>query len=109
MNMKLSLAIAALLLAPGVARSGPAVDLMASADAIPSVVVRFDDLDLSTKQGVKTLQKRIRRAAYLVCRDMIERPSIENAKCQEQLVQAAVHDVNAKLRLAGRDTQVILR
>lgn len=105
MKTQISLALAALFLSSHLAFAGPAP----FTNAAPSVVVHFGDLDLSTPQGVRTLHKRLWRAAYLVCRDLIPRPSIESAQCQDQLIEAALQDVNAKLRLAGRTTQVFFR
>ena len=36
-------------------------------DDVPTVVVRYGDLDLSTQEGVQTLYKRISSAARQVC------------------------------------------
>jgi UrcA family protein len=109
MNTQLSFAIAALVLAPGLASAGPPDAFILTADeaSTPSEVVRFSDLDLSTPQGLAALRHRIHDAAYRVCRDMVPAASIENAKCQQQLVQAAVDDVNTKLKLAGQDRRIL--
>jgi UrcA family protein len=110
MNTKLSLALATLVLAPGLACAGPADASVPTADgaSAPSELVRFSDLDLSTSDGMAALHDRISQAAYRVCRDMIPTASIDNARCQQQLVEAAVDDVNTKLRLAG-ETKKVLR
>jgi UrcA family protein len=109
MNTKLSLAFAALVIAPALAAAGPADAFLLTVDAAnaPSEVVRFADLDLSTRQGQDTLHHRISAAVYRVCRDVVPTPGIENAKCQLQLIQAAVDDVNTKLKLAGQDTRIL--
>jgi UrcA family protein len=109
MNTKLSLALAALVLTPGLASAGPAKAFVLTADDVdtPSVVVRFSDLDLSTKDGLTALHHRLFDAAYRVCRDMTPTPSIENAKCRQELVQEAVDNVNTKLKLVGEDTRVL--
>lgn len=109
---RLSLPLLALALSPALAAAGPA-GVMIAADQVsaqtnaPSIVVNYSDLDLSTPQGRQELHKRIERAAYKVCRDMVGRPSIQYAMCRDQLVQAAVQDVNNKLRLAGLDNQIL--
>jgi UrcA family protein len=38
-----------------------------SAQEAPSIVVKYSDLDLSTSDGARTLYKRIRAAANMVC------------------------------------------
>ena len=72
-------------------------------DDVPSMVVAYGDLDLSTAEGTRTLYKRISTAARQVCpfedsRDLA-RLALSHA-CREQAIARAVHDVNSP-RLAA--------
>ena len=58
------LPLAAALALGGLAHAGTRADL--SRD-LPSVVVKFGDLDLNTKSGVASLHARLRSAAKQVC------------------------------------------
>jgi UrcA family protein len=61
----------------------------------PSRVVHYADLDLSTDDGAHILYRRIKDAAWQVCRDALDEPAgIPNAKCWRAAVQAAVEKVN---------------
>jgi UrcA family protein len=75
------------------AQSDPAM-----ANAIPSQIVRYADLDLTSPEDLRTLYGRIRHAAWKVCREIVPAgngPSaIENGKCQRTLVDLGVKDVN---------------
>lgn len=62
----------------------------------PDVVVRYGDLDLSTRAGAETLYSRIQLAAAQVCRgsdsfDLIMRAAA--VRCQNALVAHAVANV----------------
>jgi UrcA family protein len=70
---------------------------------VPSMIVRYADLDLTTEQGAHTLYRRIQSAAQYVCpsadiRDL-ERSAISRS-CQEQAVARAVQAVSSP-RLAA--------
>jgi UrcA family protein len=59
-----------------------------------STVVKFDDLDLSSDAGARTLYQRITRAAGRMCVDASDRfPQFEYRNC----VQRAVNDAVAKV------------
>jgi UrcA family protein len=53
-------------LLPLIALAASGIASAASQD-VPSIVVRFGDLDLNTESGVSRLHKRIRNAAESVC------------------------------------------
>jgi UrcA family protein len=104
MNLKLSLALAATLL-PALALAE--TQISGARDSAPSVVVSLTDLDPSTPEGVRALHLRLSDAAWQVCWAMISKPvSIEGGKCREQLIEAAVADIN-RMRLASGDTRVL--
>jgi UrcA family protein len=74
----------------GESRAAPAQ----SAENPPSRTVRFDDLDLGTARGVRTLYLRIRDAARSVC-GVYERaetlfPSAPFDACVQKAMQSAV-------------------
>lgn len=58
-----------------------------------SVVVRYHDLDLSTKGGIHTLYGRIQIAAWRVC-GQLDYVRIEEVQCRKTLTEAAVKEVN---------------
>jgi len=63
----------------------------------PSVAVRYDDLNLSTTNGVNTLYHRISAAAREVCPDVYSRdPNVILAgrHCQADAIAKAVREVN---------------
>jgi len=109
MNTKHILATALILL-PALSLGGPAdSSTVSSAQATsPGIVVRFADLDLSTSAGRRTLHARLEAAADRICSEDLSRPSgVDNARCRQELVDAAVTDINTRLRLAGNDTRVM--
>jgi UrcA family protein len=66
-----------------------------SSSAPPSRIVRYGDLDLSSPAAVRTLYERIRHAAWRVCLEADSNASgIENVKCRQATVDAAVDKVN---------------
>jgi UrcA family protein len=66
--MNRSIKLLALTLALGAPLLAPATAAAADTGAdVPSLTVRYDDLNLGNKQGVKTLHHRIERAAQDVC------------------------------------------
>jgi len=63
----------------------------------PSVSVRYDDLNLSTKVGVDTLYRRISAAARDVCPDIYSREIstvVAAQHCQAAAISKAVIQVN---------------
>ena len=79
------------------AMSVTAISFAAPADDVPSVAVRYDDLNLATAAGVNTLYSRISHAARQVCPDPFSRDLavvIASERCQAEAVGRAVHDVN---------------
>ena len=70
---------------------------------VPSVVVRFADLNLGTERGVRTLYARIAGAARTVCPDALISDLHSAARihaCQQQAIARAVREVNAPLLAA---------
>jgi UrcA family protein len=73
-----------------------------------SVTVRYDDLNLGTDVGVRTLYARLTRAAEMVCPDRFTRElarASDARACRAQAIDAAVAQVNnprlAALRARG--------
>ena len=63
----------------------------------PSVSVRYDDLNLSTKAGVDKLYRRISSAAREVCPDVYSRETstvLAAQRCQTAAIARAVSQVN---------------
>ncbi|MGH8210465.1 MAG: UrcA family protein [Steroidobacteraceae bacterium] len=70
----------------------------APADDVPSVVVAYGDLDLSTAAGARTLYRRIAIAATQVCpfdgsRDLAR--LAYNHACRRDAIARAVRDINS--------------
>jgi UrcA family protein len=87
---KLVLAVAGLVASVTGFAATPAVD-------VPSVSVRYDDLNLSTTAGVDTLYRRISAAARQVCPlgDLRDLQRVLAAdRCQAAAVTKAVSEVN---------------
>jgi len=62
---------------------------------IPSVTVRYADLDLNTPAGVGVLYSRLRAAARAVCNVDERRPLVETMaakRCYDQVLGTAVDD-----------------
>jgi len=66
--------MAALLVFPALFTMEPA---LAATEAVPSVTVRYHDLNLNNPEGVATLYERIHNAATVVCRPE-EGPQVVN-------------------------------
>jgi UrcA family protein len=88
--------IAALLVFPAFFIVEPAV----AVEVLPSVTVRYHDLNLNNSQGVATLYKRIHNAANVVCRRE-EGPQLVNRifwtawnECFNHAITNAVRTVN---------------
>jgi UrcA family protein len=92
-------AIAGCMVAAGASSAGAAT---APTDA-PSVVVRYADLDITTRQGARALYRRIAVAAQHVCPDAdirdLDRSSQIRA-CQQQAIARAVQAVSSPLLAA---------
>jgi UrcA family protein len=66
-------------------------------DDVPSVTVRYDDLNLGTPEGVNALYRRISSAARAVCPDEHSRDLnvvAASERCQANAVAQAVRGVN---------------
>src|SRR5215471_8477062 len=79
---------------------GGSVGVAAETDSradIPSVTVRYADLDLNTPAGVETLYSRLRAASRAVC-NVDERRSLVEVmaakSCYRQVLATAVNDAN---------------
>jgi UrcA family protein len=77
-----------------------ALSTTAEAEDVPSKIVKFNDLDITTPDGAKVLYKRIRAAARDVCdvstgNDPIMRTATK--VCIDQAVDNAVKRVNAPM------------
>ena len=74
-----------------------------SADTVPTRVVSYGDLNISTDAGALALYQRLATAARKVCpledsRDLVRIASIN--RCRTDAVARAVHDINSP-RLAA--------
>ncbi len=86
----------------GVAHAAPAQDL-------PQVVVSYNDLDLSSSDGVRELYKRIASAAREVCPypDAREIGQVAlNRSCRNAAISRAVRDVKSPQLVALRAQHV---
>ena len=63
---------------------------------LPSVVVHFGDLDLSNREGAKTLYKRLRAAAHTVCAPLDE-PDLATDRSYIECMQSAISTAVAKV------------
>lgn len=64
---------------------------------VPTVTVRYSDLDLGTQAGATALYNRIRRAAEQVCGDPSSRQLAEVAAvraCVDRAISSSVRSVN---------------
>jgi len=83
----------------------------APADDVPTVVVHYGDLDLSTTDGAKALYKRISFAAGQVCpfEDSIQPLRVAmNHSCRNAAIERAVNAVNSS-KLAAVWTEHVKR
>jgi UrcA family protein len=65
---------------------------------VPTVVVSYNDLDVSTTDGAQTLYKRIAAAAHKVCpfEDAIQPLRVAaNSACREAAIERAVSSVHS--------------
>jgi UrcA family protein len=81
----------------------------ASTDAVPTIVVRYGDLDLSTTEGARVLYQRISVAAHQVCPYENSRSLLQvgkNRACREAAIEHAVEAVNNPQLVAMRSEHV---
>jgi UrcA family protein len=67
-------------------------------DGVRSRVVRFADLDLQSRQGIRVLYSRIKAAAHKVCEPayfMVGQSNIGQWRCQERAIEQAVAAVRS--------------
>lgn len=62
---------------------------------VPSVVVRYGDLDASTDSGARALYRRLQTAAWLACANSGPMTGIESVQCRQTALDNAVTDVNS--------------
>jgi UrcA family protein len=75
-------------------------------DEVPTVVVHYGDLDLSTQDGARALYKRISYAAAKVCPSEDSRDLARYAHaqaCREEAIARAVREINSPQLAALRD------
>jgi UrcA family protein len=80
-----------------------------SEDAVPTVVVSYGDLDLSTTDGTSALYQRISVAARQVCQGEFSRAVSQVGKaraCREAAIERAVNAVNNPQLVAMRTEHV---
>jgi UrcA family protein len=80
-----------------------------STDEVPSVVVRYGDLDLSTTKDARVLYQRISDAARQVCPYENSRVLMQvskNRACREAAIERAVNAVNSPQLAAMRSEHV---
>jgi UrcA family protein len=68
-----------------------------AAESVPQVTVRYDDLNLSSKAGIKALTQRIRHAAEIVCGELGTREIqdvTQHDKCVRDATDSALTRVN---------------
>jgi len=90
------------------ALAGASLSLAAAANALaqtaapspPQMIVRYDDLNLSSDAGTAILLHRLQRAARHVCGDTGERQPlaqlVEIRRCDAQSLEGAIAAVNAQ-------------
>jgi UrcA family protein len=97
MNRKWNTTMSAFLLSATFGLSAPGFGQSPNSP-VPSSIVRYGDLDLSTAAGIHTLYDRIQNAAWHVCEQMMLDHSptseIESVKCRKSLVTSTVANVN---------------
>ena len=78
-------------------------------DAVPTVVVRYGDLDLSSTEGARVLYQRISVAARQVCPFEYSKSVSQvgkNRACREAAIERAVNAVNNPQLVAMRTEHV---
>ena len=67
-------------------------------DDVPTIVVKYDDLNLATEAGARTLYRRLSTAAHEVCPFEDSKSLREiayNNTCRAEAIARAVHDINS--------------
>jgi UrcA family protein len=86
------------LMSAATAMAGDRSVSLSMSDDTPRVVVRYDDLDLTSEQGAVTLYQRISGAARQVCPNA-SGPSLRAMQLQRSCISAAIEravtDVNS--------------
>ena len=70
-----------------------------AAGSVQQVTVRYDDLNLSSESGMKTLKQRIRYAAEIACGEVDTREisrSTQHLKCVHDAADTALTRVNGR-------------
>jgi UrcA family protein len=79
--------------------AGAVTTLSPDSDEVPRRIVRFADLNLESKEGVRRLYSRIRSAAQEVCVPVyfrITQSSLSQRHCEEHAIDAAVTAVRSE-------------
>lgn len=83
-----------------------------AADSAPSIVVKYNDLNLATADGASQLYSRLKKASIGVCQRMYSPGPgnlTEQVRCRSTVLEAAVKDANEPLLTAlHRSTTVEL-
>jgi UrcA family protein len=75
----------------------------------PSITVRYDDLNLSTKRGVEILHRRINVAAQQVCGDGYEPGDLSRVSSYHRCVNAASEKALEKVQVALSQVQWVVK
>ena len=70
---------------------------------VPSMVVRFADLDLSRSEGARVLYQRLRGAAETVCAHLVDRDlaiQLSHTRCVRAAIRNAVEKVDQPMLTA---------
>jgi UrcA family protein len=84
--------------AVGAAAFGSTAQAAEQSAVVPSITVRYADLNLNTAEGVEALYARLRAAAQKVCGHEPERALVERIDwktCYTQALEAAVSNVKS--------------
>lgn len=91
-SLAAAMAASAMFAAPAIAQNS---------NEAPSVSVRYSDLDLSTREGQDTLDRRMRRAAEEVCgidhRDGIRLQSSQVRACYNDVVESFEREIATRV------------
>jgi UrcA family protein len=75
----------------------------------PSITVRYEDLNLSTKRGVEILHRRINAAAQQVCGDGYEPGDLSRALAYHRCVNSAAEKALEKVQIALSQVQWVVK
>ena len=82
----------------GVAQAATPAGTVSLSDEVPTVVVRYGDLNLATEAGARKLYQRLSAAAQAVCpaQDAHSLAQLEsNHTCRANAIARAVHEINS--------------